>query len=149
MGYLAFDRDAVRLLGLSLQRALTELERVRITDDCAALERGQVAAAERAVAGWSERLRDISMCAAMSERRPILTGGGDLDRALWSQIASATRMELVVDPLDATGNVEIDPYLRVALAQHRRERRAPEVGIGRDVAAGGVERVDHERHPGR
>ena len=68
MGYLAFDRNAVRLLGLSLQRALTELERVRITDDRAALERGQVAAAERAVAGWSERLRDISMCSAT---RPI------------------------------------------------------------------------------
>ena len=123
MGYLAFDRDAVRLLGLSLQRALTELERVRITDDRAALERGQVAAAERAVAGWSERLRDISMCAAMSERRPVLTSRGDLDRALWSQIASATRMALVVDPLDpAGGDVETDPYLRgAALAAVLRE----------------------------
>ena len=48
-------------------------------------------AAARAVAGWSERLRDISMCAAMEERRPVLTGRGDLDRALWSQIASAGR----------------------------------------------------------
>ena len=112
MGYLAFDRDAVRLLGLSLERALTELERVRITDDRAAMERNQVAAAERAVAGWSERLRDISTCAAMEERRPVLTGGGDFDRALWSQIASATRMELVVDPLSSNGgDVQIDPYL--------------------------------------
>ena len=112
MGYLAFDRDAVRLLGLSLQRALTDLEHIRIIDDRAAMERGQVAAAERAVAGWSERLRDISMCAAMEERRPVLMGYGDLDRALWSQIASATRMELVVDPLDSTGgDVHIDPYL--------------------------------------
>ena len=127
MGYLAFDRDAVRLLGLSLQRALTELERVRITDDRVVSERGQVAAAERAVAGWSERLRDISMCAAMSERRPVLTSRGDLDRALWSQIASATRMALVVDPLDpAGGDVETDPYLRgAALAAVLRERPGP------------------------
>ena len=115
MGYLAFDRDAVRLLGLSLQRALAELARTRITDERAAMERGQVAAAERAVAGWCERLRDISMCATMEERRAVLTGSGDLDRALWSQIAFATRMELAVDPLDfAVGDVHIDPYLRGA-----------------------------------
>lgn len=115
MGYLAFDRDAVRLLGMSLQRALTELGCVRITDDRAAMERSQVESAMRTVAGWSERLRDISTCAAMEDGRPVLTGRGDLDRALWSQIASATRMELVVDPLDlGGGDVQIDPYLRGA-----------------------------------
>ena len=116
MGYLAFDRDAVRLLGLSLQRALIELDRVRITDDRATHgAQPNRRPRTRAVADWPDAAADISVCAAMEERRPVLTGHGDLDRALWSQVASATRMEVVVDPLDPAGsNVPIDPYLQGA-----------------------------------
>ncbi|MGD9703491.1 MAG: hypothetical protein AB7Q42_02105 [Acidimicrobiia bacterium] len=114
MGYLAFDRDAVRLLELSLQRALTELEQLRITDARASIERVQIEVAASVVAGWSERLRAVAACGAMEGRGPARPAGGDLDLALWSQIASATRMHLVHDPIDPDTPFQIDPYLEGA-----------------------------------
>jgi hypothetical protein len=98
-GYLAFDRDALGVLRISLELALYELNATVGRDPAAATARSRSQQAARSGEAWVPTLRGLTSCMTLEAYSPVGIDSSDLARAYFQQFAGGR--SVVTDPVSA------------------------------------------------